>query len=331
MPKVVANGVPALSEAGWNDLFPGGDIGDYTAAQNAFFGRPVTAPITAGQPVTGRYQAIVGPWTHAENTSGDVLNQLKEAWFDTWLKGSPTGMADTTAPLHIFENNATRWVDTAAWPPAPSTGTYYLNNAGSLTATPPTTAGTDSVYYALPWFPATYNTPALSQASVLDGPIDVSLYVTSTTPDALVAATVNLVAPTGAVTKLGDGSLLASMRALDTQQSWFGTGNTLIKPVHPFTQASQSLLRPNQTVRMDISVLPNFTLIPAGSRIQVVLSSQAPSNFHLPLSPTPQETGNLNFGQFTINHAAQTASSITLPLASPNAFATSPVNWGPSS
>ena len=331
MPKVVANGVPALSEAGWNDLFPGGDIGDYTAAQNAFFGRPVTAPITAGEPVTGRYQAIVGPWTHAENTSGDVLNQLKEAWFDTWLKGSPTGMADTTTPLHIFENNATRWVDTAAWPPAPSTGTYYLNNAGSLTTAPPTTAGTDNLYYAFPWFPATYNSPALSQDRVLDGPIDVSLYVTSTTPDALVAATVNLVAPTGAVTKLGDGSLLASMRALDTQQSWFGTGNTLIKPVHPFTQASQSLLKPNQTVKMDISVLPNFTLIPAGDRIQVVLSSQAPSNFHLPLTPTPQQTGNLNFGQFSISHAAQTASSITLPLASPGAFSTSPVNWGPSS
>jgi len=83
-----------------------------------------------------------------------------------------------------------------------------------------TAAGTDNIYYAFPWFPATYNSPALSQASVLDGPIDVSLYVTSTTPDALVAATVNLVAPTGAVTKLGDGSLLASMRALDTQQSW---------------------------------------------------------------------------------------------------------------
>src|SRR5882757_4548107 len=331
MPKVVANGVPALSEAGWNDLFPGGDIGDYTAAQNAFFGRPVTAPITAGQPVTGRYQAIVGPWTHAENTSGDVLNELKESWFDTWLKGSPTGRADTTTPLHIFENNATRWVDTAAWPPAPSTGTYYLNNTGSLTTAPPTTAGTDNLYYAFPWFPATYNSPALSQDRVLDGPIDVSLYLSSTTPDALVAATVNLVAPTGAVTKLGDGSLLASMRALDTQQSWFGTGNTLIKPVHPFTQASQSLLKANQTVKMDISVLPNFTLIPAGDRIQVVLSSQAPSNFHLPLTPTPQQTGNLNFGQFSISHAAQTASSITLPLASPGAFSTSPVNWGPSS
>ncbi|HEY2702009.1 MAG TPA: CocE/NonD family hydrolase [Pseudonocardiaceae bacterium] len=331
MPQIVANGIPALSEAGWNDLFPGGAIGDYTAAQNAYFGRPVTAPVTPGESVTGRYQAIIGPWTHAENVNGDVLNEIKEDWFDTWLKGSPTGMANTSTPLHIFENNATRWVDTAAWPPSPATSTYYLGNNGSLTASPPTTAGVDNLYYSYPWFPLSYTTAPLSQTTVLDGPIDVSLNLSSTTADAFVAATVNLIAPTGAVTKLGDGALLASQRSLDTQQSWYGTGNTLIKPAHPYTQASQSLLTPNQSVKMDISVLPNFTVIPAGYYLQVQLSSQAPSNFHLPLTPTPPQTSHLNGGTFTVSHGPATASSITLPFASPNAFTTSPVNWGPSS
>ena len=334
MPKIVANGVPALSESGWNDLFPGGAISDYTAAQNAYYGRPVTAPIAAGQQVTGRYQAIIGPWTHAENVNGDVLNEIKEDWFDTWLKGSPTGMANTSTPLHIFENNATQWVDTAAWPPAPSTGTYYLNNPtgiGSLDPTPPTATAADSLYYAFPWVPLSYTTAPLSQASVLDGPIDVSLYVSSTTKDALVAAVVNLVAPTGAVTKLGDGDLLSSERQLDTSQSWYGSGNKLINPAHPFTQASQSLLTPNQRVQEDIAITPNFSLIPAGYRIQVVLNSQAPSNFHLPLAPTPQQSANLNGGTFAISHGPATASSITLPFASPGAFTASPVNWGPSS
>jgi hypothetical protein len=49
MKQIVANGIPALSEAGWNDLFPGGDLGDYVAAPNAYFGRPLTAAI-AGRP-----------------------------------------------------------------------------------------------------------------------------------------------------------------------------------------------------------------------------------------------------------------------------------------
>ena len=330
MPKIVANGIPAITVAGWNDLYPGGNLGAYVAAQNASFGRPLTAPITAGQAVTGRYQAIVGPWTHGENVTGDVLANVRKQWFDTWLKGQPTGMADTTTPLHIFQNGATRWVDSAAWPPSLNTGTYYLNSGGTLTSTPPATAGTDPLYWSLPWFPATYTTPALSQAAVLDGPIDVSVYLSSTTREAEVSATVNLVAPTGQVTKQSDGILLASLRALDSQQSWYGSGGGLIQPSHPFTQASQQFLSPNTTVKMDISVTPNFTLIPAGYRLQLVLASQ-PSSYHVPLTLTAQQTANLNFGQYSVIRSPQAASSVTLPLASPSMFSTSPVNWGPSS
>ena len=331
MPRIVANGIPALSLSGWNDLFPAGNIGAYVAAQNAYYGRPVTAPITAGQPVTGRYQAIVGPWGHAAHVTEDQLSNIRKEWFDTWLKGRATGMADTTKPLHIFQNGANRWVDTAAWPPALSTSTYYLNTGGALTTAAPTAAGVDTLYYAYPWFPLNYTTPAVAQDTVLDGPINVSLYVTSTTKDAGVAVTVNLVSPFGFATKVSDGGLLASMRELDTTQSWYGTGGKLIKPVHPFTQASQHLLSPNEQVKMDISVLPNFTVIPAGYRLQVSLSSQAPSNFHMPLAPTPQQTANLTNGQYTINRGPGAASSITLPFASPGLFTTAPVNWGPSS
>ena len=131
MPQIVANGIPALSEAGWNDLFPGGDLGDYVAAQNAYFHRPLTAPVTAGEPVTGRYQAIVGPWTHGENVDGTVLENIRLEWFDTWLKGERTGMAGTSAPLHIFENTANQWVDTAAWPPSAAASAYYLGAGGT--------------------------------------------------------------------------------------------------------------------------------------------------------------------------------------------------------
>jgi uncharacterized protein len=132
MRQVVANGIPALSEAGWNDLFPGGDLGDYVAAQNAYFGRPLTAAVTAGERVTGRYQAIAGPWTHGENVDGTILENVRLEWFDTWLKGEHTGMADTSTPLHIFENTASQWVDTAAWPPSPAASTYYLGASGTL-------------------------------------------------------------------------------------------------------------------------------------------------------------------------------------------------------
>ncbi|MFF1823380.1 CocE/NonD family hydrolase [Kribbella sp. NPDC058245] len=331
MPKIVANGIPALSESGWNDLFPAGNIGAYVAGQNAYYGRPLTAPIKAGQPVTGRYQAIVGPWTHGANVSGDVLANIRKEWFDTWLKGKPTGMADTTTPLHLFQNQQAKWVDSAAWPPSLRTESYYLNTGGTLTANQPTVAGADTIYWSAPWFPATYNSPAFTEPKVLDGPINVTTYLKSTTKDAQVTATVNLVNPYGFATKLADGTQLASLRQLDTSKSWYGDGNALIKASHPFTQASQQFLTPTETVKVDISVLPNFTLIPAGYRLQVVLSSQTPSNFHIPMAPTPQQQANLNYGQFAISRSPGAASSVTLPLTSPSQFGTSPIVWGPSS
>ena len=337
IPAIVANGIPALTEAGWRDLFPGGNLGDYVAAQNAYFHRPLTAPITAHEPTTGRYQAIVGPWTHGENVSGPTLENLKLEWFDTWLKHEHTGMADTRTPLHIFENTASRWVDTAAWPPTSDAASYYLG-AGTLDATQPAD-GSDT----LSWAPAsstnslTYTTAPLQHSAVLDGPSDVTVYASSTTTEAELSATLNVVAPDGTVIKQADGILLGSQRALNPETSWYGESggddgqNVLIQPSHPFTQQSQRAVTPGQVTRYDISLLSNFTLIPAGYQIQLVLTSQAPANFHFPVSPTPQELANLAGGVYTVERGAAGASRLNLPLAPADAFTTSTTDWGPSS
>jgi hypothetical protein len=327
MPTIVANGVPALTEAGWQDLFPGGNLGDYVAAQNAYFHRPLTAPITAGEPTTGRYQAIVGPWTHGENVDGAVLEGLRLEWFDTWLKGEPTGMADTHTPLHLFENTADRWVDTSAWPPAPTAQSYHFG-AGTLAST--TSAGRD----ALTWAPATsattltYTSSPLARPQVLDGPSDVTVYATSTAPEVELSAVLNVVKPDGTVVKQADGILLGSQRQLDQSQSWLGTGRTLLQPSHPFTEVSQSAVPVGRVTRYDLSLLANFTEISAGDRIQVVLTSQPPAGFHAPVTPTPAESTNLAGGVYSVQ---RNASVLNLPLAAPEQFRTSPVNWGPSS
>ena len=333
MRQIVANGIPSLSEAGWNDLFPGGDLGDYVAAQNAYFHRPLTAPVTAGEPVTGRYQAIVGPWTHGENVNGTTLESIRLEWFDTWLKGERTGMAQTSTPLHIFENTAAQWVDTAAWPPSPGASTYFLGASGALSSGHPVSAAAGT----LSWAPATaansltYTSAPLARDEVLDGPSDLTVYASSTTSEAELTATLNVLSPTGSVVKQADGVLLGSQRALDPAGSWYGQGLVLLQPAHPFTQETQRPVVPGQTTRYDISLLANFTLIPAGDRIQVVLTSQPPANFHLPLTPTPQELSNLAGGTYTVHSGAAAASVLDLPLASPSQFHASPVNWGPAS
>jgi predicted acyl esterase len=332
MPAIVANGIPALSEAGWRDLFPGGNLGAYVAAQNAYFHRPLTAPVTAGQPTTGRYQAIVGPWTHGENVSGVTLQNLRLEWFDTWLKGRRTGMADTPAPLHIFENKAGRWVDTAAWPPARGAATYYLGE-GTLSPAKSTGAGADT----LSWAPATsantltYTSAPLTSSAVLDGPSNVTVYAASTASEVQLTATLNVIAADGSVVKQADGVLLGSQRRLDPDTGWYGGNGVLIKPSHPFTQAAQQPVVPGKVTRYDISLLANFTRIDAGERIQLVLNSQAPANFHLPVVPTPQELANLAGGVYTVRHDTVFASTLNLPLAPPEIFRTSPTDWGPSS
>jgi hypothetical protein len=157
------------------------------------------------------------------------------------------------------------------------------------------------------------------------------VYAASTATDVELSATLNVVTPSGTVVKQADGVLLGSQRALDPTRSWYGTGGTLLDPDHPFTQASQQLVVPGRTTRYDISLLANFTEIPAGDRIQVVLTSQTPANFHAPLTPTPQELGHLANGVYTVGYGAFAPSALNLPLAPPAQFTASPTDWGPSS
>ncbi|MEV0911885.1 CocE/NonD family hydrolase [Streptomyces hokutonensis] len=332
MPRIVANDIPALSEAGWNDLFPGGNLGAYVAAQNAYYHRPLTDPIASGEPVTGRYQAIVGPWTHGEHVNEATLQAIRLEWFETWLKNAPTGMADTSTPLHLFENGASGWVDSAAWPLSSDARTYYLGD-GSLTTGKPAGQGSDT----LAWSAATaantltYTTAPLTKAALLDGPTDITLYARSTTPETELSAKLSIVAPDGTVTKQADGILLGSQRALDTQESWYGGNGTLLKPGHPFTQASQRPVTPGQTTRYDISLLSNFTRIPAGYRIRISINSQPSADFHFPVAPTPQESANLAGGVYTIERSPQAASFVNLPLTTPSSATPSHEDWGPSS
>jgi predicted acyl esterase len=260
------------------------------------------------------------------------LQNKRLEWFDTWLKGEDTGMADTSTPLHLFENTANRWTDTAAWPPSDDARTLYLGK-GTLGQNRARSSAADT----LAWAPAgssnslTYTSSPLATAKVLDGPSDVTVYASSTTSDTELSATLNIVAPDGTVTKQADGVLLGSQRALDPATSWYGQNRILLQPNHPFTQASSQPVTPGRSTRYDISLLSNFTRIPAGDRIQLVLTSQTPSTFHFPVSPTPQELANLSGGVYTIRYGGPSASALNLPLTSPDRFTTSPTDWGPPS
>jgi uncharacterized protein len=289
--------------------------------------------VRTGDRVTSRYQAIVGPWTHGENVNGPTLQAIRLEWFDTWLKDARTGMASTDTPLHLFENGANRWVDMAAWPPSPRTETFYLGGDHALTSRRP--AGTDTE--TLSWAAAssattlTYTSAPLTETAVLDGPTDVTVYARSSTPDVQLTATLNAIARDGTVTKYAEGVLIGSQRQLDPGTSWYGAGQALLQPSHPFTEATGQPVTAGVTTRYDIALLANFVQLPAGSRLQLLLNSQAPPTFHLPLAPTPQQLANLAGGLYTVELSRDAPSFINVALAAPGIFRASSTDWGPSS
>lgn len=160
--SVVHNGIPAYLVGGEYDLFQRGEPLNYAALQNVWAGRPAGAPMLPDQQVTGRYQLLDGPFTHLGAAAGgsSTLDQLELRWFDTWLKGERTGMAQTRTPLHYFDLGRNAYAETTTFPFATAhntrfyfgagrTGTAGSDNDGSLSTTVPASAGDDQ----LSWLP----------------------------------------------------------------------------------------------------------------------------------------------------------------------------------
>ena len=157
--KIVANRIPAYLIGGEYDLFQRGEPLNYAGLQNAWAGRPVHAPMSPDQPVTGRYQLLDGPYTHLAAALPKDLDVLELEWFDTWLRGARTGMAQTSTPLHYYDLGTGHYAEETAYPMVGTTPrTYYFSgvrsgsalssNDGSLTASRPTNSlGSDSVHW----------------------------------------------------------------------------------------------------------------------------------------------------------------------------------------
>ncbi len=157
--NVVANGIPAYLVGGEYDLFQRGEPLNYAALQNLYDGRPAGAAMVPGQAVTGRYQLWDGPFTHLGAATIDI-DPLLLRWFDTWLKGRDTGMAQTPTPLHYYDLGTNNYDETTTYPFTGLTPTrYYLAtgrsgsdatsfNDGLLTTAAPTSSGSDPLVWS---------------------------------------------------------------------------------------------------------------------------------------------------------------------------------------
>jgi len=247
------------------------------------------------------------------------LNNLQLAWFDRWLKGIPNGI-DRFPNVETYYLGAGKWAPDRKYPAsrtryrswylsaAPGSGTSLF--AGTLASTP----DAQEVTATLPWIPvngtcsrstsqwtaglvagipacendnrpseilsATFTTPPATSAYAISGPIDATLWISSTATDAQVVATISDVGPDGSSSQITSGSLVASLGTLTTRRcrsavmdcSVYAKGK-ITEPWHPYTQASQVPLTPGTPTELHVEIFPTSAVIAPGHSLRLTIAT----------------------------------------------------------
>lgn len=359
---VVANGVPAFLVGGWYDLFQRGALMNYAGLQNAWAGRPVGAPMAAGQQVTDRYQLLMGPWYHdPRQDPGFDLSALQLRWYDHWLKGMETGITGTTNPLHVNELRSGRWLDTRNYPFTETTASrLYLDkgrtgtagssaNDGLLTPTPPTSGGSEFITWTASNNPCTRSSTQWFGGFLRNPACDDSNLARESGPNALVYTTAPVTETTVLAGPIG-ATLYASANTNETQ---FVATVTDVGPdgssvplsqgalvgTHRAVDPARSWYAPDGSLQMPYhpSTQASTTPVPAFQTTRYDLevfptfASLAPGHrirvvittADTPhLSATTPQTFKLLAGVYQLKSGPDTPSSVTVPLAPATGFGT---------
>jgi putative CocE/NonD family hydrolase len=145
--------VPVLLVGGWQDLFIGQTIEQYTRLHQ----RGIDVAMT------------VGPWTHVEvvGKGAGVLARESLDWLDHHLAGRAG--STRTSPVRVFVTGVDAWRDLLAWPPDTVQQEWHLQPGGGLTAQTPPADAPASTFTFDPADPTpTVGGPLLSGGGVVD-------------------------------------------------------------------------------------------------------------------------------------------------------------------
>ena len=286
---------PALNIGGWYDIFLWSTLQNYMGMRD----RGGSERARRGQRV------IIGPWTHM-NFSGSFpdrefgepgsaaidLPDLQLRWFDHWLKGEMTGIADRP-PVTLFVMGVDEWRSATDWPiPATQYIPYYLHSNGSantlhgdgtLSMTPPHKEPAD-VYVYNPLHPVptlggqvilpgenamgprdqrdvemredvlVYSTPVLEQPVEVIGPIELCLFVASSACDTDFTGKLVDVFPDGRAIILTEGILRARYRN---------------------SPRTPELMQPETVYELRLNLWATANVFLAGHRIRLEVSSSS--------------------------------------------------------
>jgi uncharacterized protein len=325
--------VPVVITGGWWDIFQRGEPLLYEQLTQ----------------LSGRKKKLfMSPHYHTSSGPAREDPDLKQKWFDHWLKGVDNGVEDTPS-VNFYPVNGSKWEHHATWPvPDLSYTPIYLSgkrsgsansvNDGSLSFTQPAQGDGDSA----PLLPAsspcsrmttqwtagsasgpcetdnrtyeasslTYTSAPLEKDTQLTGPIVANVWAELTSKDATLVSVLSDVNASGASNQVTAGFLLASQRAIDKRRSTYGPHGVLIRPFHPFTQSSQQPVTPNDPTLYRIEIYPTDAVFKKGDRIRLTLgSADTPAT-----SPPVPDLLNQLGGEIRVLNGGRYGSSVLLPL-----------------
>jgi putative CocE/NonD family hydrolase len=298
---------------------------------------------------------LLGPWTHVTTGSGlpsdgvPGLQTLLLQWFDQHVRGLPA-QAECIPQVTQFVRGRGHYESAPSWPvPDLVADRWYLRGTGGLTQTTPGAGEPSRSYLELPvtgicsrstnqWLAGlidgtdcakddqlneatslTYTSPPFTRETVMNGPIEADVWVSTTSPDAAVSVSVSDVAPDGSSRGLSSGLLMASQRGVDPSKARVLDGQS-IQPWHPFTAVAKLPVPAGQPMLLPIEVFPTSAAIEPGHRLRV---SVAPYDVPHALPPLPGGLATLT-GTVHVLSDASHPSSVVLPVVNaPQATAAS--------
>jgi putative CocE/NonD family hydrolase len=332
--------IPVAWDGGWWDIFQRGEPLLYEKLVNSpdkvWFQTP-------------NYHSSPDASVWAEMGIG-TQEEVVLRWFGHWLKGVDNGVQHLphvnlyTMGANRWEHPRTWPLPNARYTPyhlaGGKSGSSQSLNDGTLQAAKPTAPGGDSE----PLLPAsspcsrmttqwtagiadvgscstdnstyeasslTYTTSPLKSDTEVTGPILARVWAElSGATDGTLIAVLSDVNPQGQSTQLTAGYLLASQRAVDPKLSTYGPQHRMIRPWHPFTQASQQPVSPNQPEPYDIEIYPTSNVFKAGHRIRLTIGTANTPGTATPVPDLLNEAG----GQLRVLSGPTYDSYVQLPV-----------------
>ena len=350
LPKIAANGVATFIVGGWHDAFQRGAPLNYASLQNASAGRPHESPMQPGQPLSDRVRLMMGPWYHVSDFGGLHLNALQLRWFDHWLNDE-AGAAISGAPFVFQAIGGSQWFRGDHYPLSDAAPTrFYLSDSGRLSpdSSPDTTVATlnyvargplsgrsleqwtlgmnsfmfsrrgrtiryDQDNRRLQLGALTYTGEPFTDATLVAGPITLTLHATANTTETMWVAHLDDVSPDGASRPLTQGALLGSHRALDPERTWYLPDGTVFRPHHMSSRSAALPVVPGEVTRYDLEIFPTAALIAPGHRLRLTITT-----YDFPhLVPAKPARRALAGGRYQVQQGGPRPSHIVIPLADP--------------